>query len=51
MESNEAAVVVVRPDGYIGAIRRFKNAGSGPGKLAAGWIDSYLQAFLQIPAY
>ncbi|RJE25459.1 hypothetical protein PHISCL_02215 [Aspergillus sclerotialis] len=51
MESNEAAVVMVRPDGYIGAIRRFKDAGSEVGKLAAEWIDSYFQGFLQIPAY
>ena len=51
MERGEAAVVVVRPDGYVGAIRRFKGAGSEVGQLAAGWIDSYFQGFLQIPAY
>lgn len=51
MEKGEAAVVIVRPDGYVGAIRRFKDAGSEVGELAAGWIDSYFQGFLQIPAY
>ena len=49
LENGETAVVVVRPDGYVGAIRRFKNTGGEHGKPAADWLDSYFQGFLKAP--
>ncbi|KAH7239865.1 FAD binding domain-containing protein [Fusarium solani] len=45
----EVAVIVVRPDGYVGALRRFKGAGDEDGKAAAQWLDSYFQGFLHVP--
>ena len=45
----ELAVILVRPDGYVGALRRFKGAGGENGKAAAQWLDSYFQGFLQVP--
>ncbi|RSM08909.1 hypothetical protein CEP52_004352 [Fusarium oligoseptatum] len=49
VSQGEVAVVVVRPDGYVGALRRFKGAGGEDGKAAAQWLDSYFQGFLQVP--
>lgn len=50
MDNGEATIIVVRPDGYVGAIRSFKNAGNENGKAAAAWLDSYFQGFLQVPS-
>ncbi|KAM5349675.1 hypothetical protein ACJ41O_006180 [Fusarium nematophilum] len=49
IDQGEVAVVLVRPDGYVGAIRRFRGAGSEEGKAAAEWLDSYFRGFLQVP--
>lgn len=49
MDQGEVAVLVVRPDGYVGTIKRSKNSGSAEGKAAADWLDSYLGGFLQAP--
>ncbi|KAF5004582.1 hypothetical protein FDECE_8912 [Fusarium decemcellulare] len=50
MDNGEVAVIVARPDGYVGAIRHFTGAGSQDGQAAAEWLDSYFQGFLQVPA-
>ncbi|PNP61604.1 hypothetical protein FNYG_13675 [Fusarium nygamai] len=50
VDSGEVSVLVVRPDGYVGAIRRVKNAGVEEGAAAASWLDSYFGSFLQIPS-
>ncbi|KAG7407470.1 Phenol hydroxylase [Fusarium oxysporum f. sp. rapae] len=49
-DSGEVSILVVRPDGYVGAIRRIKNAGADEGAAAASWLDSYFGGFLQIPS-
>ncbi|KAM5360797.1 hypothetical protein ACJA88_014702 [Fusarium oxysporum] len=50
VDSGEVAILVVRPDGYVGAIRRIKNASVEDGAAAASWLDSYFGGFLQIPS-
>ncbi|KAK2044845.1 FAD binding domain-containing protein [Colletotrichum somersetense] len=44
----EAAVIVVRPDGYVGSISRWSAADRGAGELAAQWLDDYFGGFLQV---
>ncbi|KAH7207803.1 FAD binding domain-containing protein [Fusarium redolens] len=50
VDSGEVSILVVRPDGYVGAIRRIKNASVEDGAAAASWLDSYFGGFLQIPS-
>ncbi|KAK5116831.1 hypothetical protein LTR85_009091 [Meristemomyces frigidus] len=44
----EVAIVNVRPDGYVGSIGRWKEAGDPmSAKLAATWLDEYYGGFLK----
>jgi phenol 2-monooxygenase len=43
VETNEAVIVNIRPDGYVGAINRFR---SDENARACRWLDSYYGAFL-----
>ncbi|KZL87492.1 fad binding domain-containing protein [Colletotrichum incanum] len=45
--SDEAAVIIVRPDGYVGSIGRWSATNRGAGELAAKWLDNYFGGFLQ----
>ncbi|KAK2029136.1 FAD binding domain-containing protein [Colletotrichum zoysiae] len=45
---DEAAVMVVRPDGYVGSIGRWSAVDRGAGELAARWLDDYFGGFLQV---
>lgn len=47
--SNQAAVVTVRPDGYVGSIMKFSTAGDDAGQEAARCLESYYSGFLQMP--
>ncbi|KAK6088037.1 FAD binding domain-containing protein [Seiridium cupressi] len=49
LSRGEVAVVVVRPDGYAGAIERWNTADEGAGKQAAQALDTYFGNFLQVP--
>lgn len=49
LAADEAAIVVVRPDGYVGSISRWCDAASGAGESAAQWLDDYYDGFLQAP--
>ncbi|KAK1984000.1 FAD binding domain-containing protein [Colletotrichum cereale] len=44
----EAVVIIVRPDGYVGSIGRWSAADRGAGELAAQWLDDYFSGFLHI---
>ncbi|KAH6886313.1 FAD binding domain-containing protein [Thelonectria olida] len=44
--TNEAAIVTVRPDGYVGAVQRWNTSESGAGEAAAGWLQEYYGRFL-----
>ncbi|KAF7195852.1 Phenol hydroxylase [Pseudocercospora fuligena] len=47
MTDAEVAVVNVRPDGYVGSVRRFDVGSGGEGGLAAAsWLSDYYSAFL-----
>ncbi|KAF9877016.1 FAD binding domain-containing protein [Colletotrichum karsti] len=48
--ADEAAVIVVRPDGYVGSIGRWNTTESTAGQTAAQWLDDYFGGFLQVPA-
>ncbi|KAK1657937.1 FAD binding domain-containing protein [Colletotrichum godetiae] len=47
--TDEASLIVVRPDGYVGTIGRWQATESGTGGIAAQWLDDYFGGFLQAP--
>ncbi|KAI8628548.1 FAD binding domain-containing protein [Xylariaceae sp. FL1651] len=47
--SGQVAIVNVRPDGYVGSIRRWDVATQTAGEAAAHWLDYYYSRFLQSP--
>lgn len=47
LEEPEAAVIVVRPDGYVGAISRWDFRGQTAGQQAGVWLDEYFGGFLE----
>ncbi|TDZ19572.1 Aromatic hydroxylase fmpF [Colletotrichum orbiculare MAFF 240422] len=49
LAADEAAIVIVRPDGYVGTIGRWDTAQTGAGSSAAQWLDEYFGGFLQVP--
>ncbi|KAI8940513.1 hypothetical protein NX059_004190 [Plenodomus lindquistii] len=46
LENNEVVVLNVRPDGYVGTVRRFANGSRENGTLAVQWMDHYYEQFL-----
>jgi phenol 2-monooxygenase len=49
LPDNEAAIINVRPDGYVGSIRRFDTADDEAGDQAADWLTDYYGGFLKVP--
>ncbi|KAI3391037.1 hypothetical protein diail_8088, partial [Diaporthe ilicicola] len=54
LQDGEVAIVNVRPDGYVGAVRRWDMTPGGmaddaveTGREAARWLDAYFDGFLQ----
>ncbi|KAI3330761.1 FAD binding domain-containing protein [Ustulina deusta] len=45
----EVVVVNVRPDGYVGSIKRWDVSGQTTGEEAARWLDEYYGNFLDVP--
>lgn len=43
----EVAIVNIRPDGYVGSVRRWNALTIGSGTRAVGWLDSYYGTFLE----
>ncbi|KAJ8120889.1 hypothetical protein O1611_g10245 [Lasiodiplodia mahajangana] len=43
----QAAIINVRPDGYVGSIKRWDVTGQGTGEAAARWLDEYYGGFLE----
>ncbi len=39
-------MLCVRPDGYVGAVRRFERK-RGDGQEAVRWLDGYFEGFLR----
>lgn len=47
LEGEEVVVVNVRPDGYVGCVRRFVDGGRESGGVAVEWLDQYYEGFLR----
>ena len=47
LEDSETAVMIVRPDGYVGAISRWKFRAQASGQQAGLWLDEYFGGFLE----
>ncbi|TGJ81936.1 hypothetical protein E0Z10_g6828 [Xylaria hypoxylon] len=50
LDLTEVAIVNVRPDGYVGSIKRWDVAEQATGEAAARWLDEYYGGFLQVPS-
>lgn len=46
VDEDEAVVLVVRPDGYVGGIGRWNTSVEGASEDAVKWVDRYFGAFL-----
>ncbi|KKY26049.1 putative fad binding domain-containing protein [Diplodia seriata] len=46
LQGNETAVVVVRPDGYVGTLRVWPEGSKDCGQEAMRWMDEYFEGFL-----
>ncbi|KAI5861558.1 FAD binding domain-containing protein [Durotheca rogersii] len=49
LQKDEVAVVILRPDGYVGSISRWDSLGVSAGTTAADWLNSYYDGFLKVP--
>lgn len=53
LASNEVAVMNVRPDGYVGSLKKWSLESSidplEVGREAAAWLDGYYGGFLALP--
>jgi hypothetical protein len=47
LDENEVVVVNVRPDGYVGTVRRFADGTKENGMAAVQWMDQYYEQFLR----
>lgn len=47
LEDSEVAVVIVRPDGYVGGISRWDFSAQAASHQAAVWLDEYFGGFLE----
>ncbi|KAK5633247.1 hypothetical protein RRF57_008961 [Xylaria bambusicola] len=48
LEYGEVAIVNVRPDGYVGSIKKWDVSREAVGKEAARWLDKYYNSFLHV---
>jgi hypothetical protein len=49
LADGEVAVIVVRPDGYVGSIERWDAGDRETGRQAAQSLDTYFGGVLQVP--
>lgn len=51
---DEVTIMNVRPDGYVGSLRKWSvaddDSGEEAGLEAARWLDEYYNGFLQVPS-
>jgi len=47
LQDDEVAIVNVRPDGYVGSIRRFHAISARASEEAVAWLEAYYDAFLK----
>ncbi|KAJ4390984.1 hypothetical protein N0V93_004583 [Gnomoniopsis smithogilvyi] len=48
MATEEVVLLNVRPDGYIGSVKKFDIIDEGAASKAAEWLDEYYDGFLQV---
>ncbi|KAI1129955.1 FAD binding domain-containing protein [Nemania abortiva] len=49
VSAGQAVIVNVRPDGYVGSIKRWDATEQATGEAAARWLDEYYGSFFEIP--
>ncbi|KAJ4338347.1 hypothetical protein N0V95_008083 [Ascochyta clinopodiicola] len=47
LDENEVVVLNVRPDGYVGTVRRFASGSKENGMVAVNWMDDYYEGFMR----
>lgn len=47
LDENEVVVLNVRPDGYVGTVRRFADGSRESGHVAVQWMDEYYEQFMR----
>ncbi|KAH3989604.1 hypothetical protein HBH52_019960 [Parastagonospora nodorum] len=47
LDENEVVVLSVRPDGYVGTVRRFTDGSKESGQVAVQWLDEYYEQFMR----
>jgi phenol 2-monooxygenase len=47
LDVNEVVVLNVRPDGYVGTVRRFEDGSKQSGQVAVEWMDQYYGQFMR----
>lgn len=47
LDENEVVVLNVRPDGYVGCVRRFMSGSRESGMAAVHWMDEYYEQFMR----
>ncbi|KAH7379142.1 FAD binding domain-containing protein [Phaeosphaeria sp. MPI-PUGE-AT-0046c] len=47
LEENEVVVLNVRPDGYVGTVKRFADGSRESGQGAVRWMDQYYEQFMR----
>jgi phenol 2-monooxygenase len=47
LDENEVVVLNVRPDGYVGTLRRFADGSKEAGQAAVQWMDDYYMRFMK----
>lgn len=54
LASGEVAIMNVRPDGYVGSLKKWNLGGANDplevGKEASAWLNEYFGGFLAVPA-
>ena len=47
LDEEEVVVLNVRPDGYVGSLRRFASGTRENGVMAVRWLDAYYEGFMK----
>ena len=47
LDDSEVVVLNVRPDGYVGTLRRFADGSRETGQVAVQWMDEYFERFMK----
>jgi phenol 2-monooxygenase len=47
LDEDEVVVLNVRPDGYVGTVRRFTDGSRQSGEVAVEWMDQYYEQFMR----